>query len=324
MKTFSLVLAVASLLAAVTAVDVNGDPTDLNSYPPCAVCHPSNNKRTGLRANPWISKIASHKPSVPRPIAKASPTELASAVLGLLAGSWQAASYPHVMQPKQNVSLHLPQLMPILISKNPDHGFYTEIDTLAAALCAPVGGVAPVLSAVQSSILASSQVEISTTVSFAPTVTGVDQASAILATATPAPNLGNPAENVYPDCTLNCVNKTASLLTDTNDLFEICGVAYRTQTAVCEAALCSDLDRQNTQILGQQICRPFYVNNAALGSSVIAAIASATPIAQAALAGADVTDQSDWPQCAVSDQLGNPPFYLWSEHSIPRLQAMSI
>ncbi|KAL8843733.1 MAG: hypothetical protein Q9176_001941 [Flavoplaca citrina] len=243
MKTFSLVLAVASLLAAVTAVDVNGDPTDLNSYPPCAVCHPSNNKRTGLRANPWISKIASHKPSVPRPTAKASPTELASAVLGLLAGSWQAASYPHVMQPKQNVSLHLPQLMPILISKNPDHGFYTEIDTLAAALCAPVGGVAPVLSAVQSSILASSQVEISTTVSFAPTVTGVDQASAILATATPAPNL-------------------------------------------------------DTQILGQQICRPFYVNNAALGSSVIAAIASATPIAQAALAGADVTDQSDWPQCA--------------------------
>ena len=97
MKIFSLILAVASLLAAVAAVDVNGDPTDLNNYPPCAVCHPSNNKRTGLQANQWISKIASHKPSVPRPIAEASPTEPASAVLALLAGFWQAASYPHVM-----------------------------------------------------------------------------------------------------------------------------------------------------------------------------------------------------------------------------------
>lgn len=203
MKTFSVVLAAASLLAAVTAVDVSGDPTDLSSYPPCAVSHPSFNKRTGLLANQWASKIASHKPSVPRPIAEASPTELASAVLGLLAGSWQTASYPHVMQPKHDVSLHLPQLMPILISKNPNHAFYTEIDSLAAALCAPVGGVAPVLSAVQSSILASSQVEISTTVTFAPTITGVDQASAILATATPAPNLGNPAESVYPDCTVS-------------------------------------------------------------------------------------------------------------------------
>ncbi|KAI4256565.1 MAG: hypothetical protein L6R42_006143, partial [Xanthoria sp. 1 TBL-2021] len=110
----------------------------------------------------------------------------------------------------------------------------------------PLGGIAPVASGIQSSILASSQLQIRTTVSFAPSVTGVDQASSILATATPAPNLGNPAGNVYPDCTLTCVNETAGLITEPNNLYQICGVLYRTQTAVCEAALCSDSDRQST------------------------------------------------------------------------------
>ena len=71
------------------------------------------------------------------------------------------------------------------------------------------------LSAVQPSILALSQVEISTTVSFAPTVTEVDQASAILATATPAPNLGNPAESVYPDCTVSYLVGARKLKADT-------------------------------------------------------------------------------------------------------------
>ncbi|KAI4230221.1 MAG: hypothetical protein L6R36_000186 [Xanthoria steineri] len=97
---------------------------------------------------------------------------------------------------------------------------------------------------------------------------------------------------------LTCVNETAGLITDPNNLYQICGVLYRTQTAVCEAALCSDADRQKSQLLGQQICRPFYQNNAAIGSSVVASIASATPIAQAAVAGKDATDQSNWPQCA--------------------------
>ncbi|KAL8648686.1 MAG: hypothetical protein Q9226_005898, partial [Calogaya cf. arnoldii] len=177
-----------------------------------------------------------------------------------------------------------------------------QLTPLAAALCAPVGDIAPIESAIQSSILASSQLQIRTTVSFAPSVTGVDQASSILATATPAPNLGNPASNVYPDCTLTCVEETADLITEPNNLNQICGVLYRTQTAVCEAALCPDIDRQNTQLLAQQICRPFYQNNVALGSSVIASIASATPIAQAAVAGKNATNQSIWPQCAQTCQ----------------------
>ncbi|KAL8934569.1 MAG: hypothetical protein Q9216_005844, partial [Gyalolechia sp. 2 TL-2023] len=75
-----------------------------------------------------------------------------------------------------------------------------EIDTLAAALCRPVGGIAPVETSVQESILASSQLQIPTTATFAPSVTGVDEASTVLATATPAPDRGNPATNVYPEC----------------------------------------------------------------------------------------------------------------------------
>ena len=56
----------------------------------------------------------------------------------------------------------------------------------------------------------------------------------------------------------------------------------------------------DTQLLAQQICRPFYKNNVALGSSVVASITSSTPLAQAAVARRDATDQSSWPQCAVS------------------------
>ena len=56
----------------------------------------------------------------------------------------------------------------------------------------------------------------------------------------------------------------------------------------------------DTQLLAQQICRPFYKNNVALGSSVVASITSSTPLAQAAVAGKNATDQSSWPQCAVS------------------------
>lgn len=37
MKNLVAGLALASLLAGTIAVDPNGDPTDLNNYPPCAV-----------------------------------------------------------------------------------------------------------------------------------------------------------------------------------------------------------------------------------------------------------------------------------------------
>ncbi|CAO1598949.1 hypothetical protein XANCAGTX0491_002697 [Xanthoria calcicola] len=260
MKNLVAGVALASLLSCTIAVNPNGDPTDLNNYPPCA-----------QRCIPQTFGPPSDCGGLANRTCLCTTTP-ASRILA---------------------SCELATCTPAEID---------QINPLAAALCAPVGGIAPIQSAIQSSILASSQLQIPTTVSFAPSVTGVDQASSILATATPAPNLGNPADNVYPDCTLTCVNETAGLITEPNNLYQICGVLYRTQTAVCEAALCSDADRQKSQLLGQQICRPFYQNNAAIGSSVVASIASATPIAQAAVAGKSATVQSSWPQCAQTCQ----------------------
>ncbi|KAL8811935.1 MAG: hypothetical protein Q9200_001403 [Gallowayella weberi] len=85
----------------------------------------------------------------------------------------------------------------ITIEANPN----CKIQILAAALCSPVGGIGPSVTSERSSILASSQLQISTTVTYAASVTGVDQASSVLATATPAPNRGNPAgADPYPEC----------------------------------------------------------------------------------------------------------------------------
>ena len=50
--------------------------------------------------------------------------------------------------------------------------------------------------------LVGDQPQITATATFAPSVTGVDQASSILATVSLTPNLGNPADNVYPNCTV--------------------------------------------------------------------------------------------------------------------------
>lgn len=84
--------------------------------------------------------------------------------------------------------------------------FFTlpETDALSTRLCASFGGFGPALNAEQASILATSDFAISTTPTFPPTVTRVDQASRTLATVTPEPYYGNPADSppntVYPEC----------------------------------------------------------------------------------------------------------------------------
>ena len=55
----------------------------------------------------------------------------------------------------------------------------------------------------QAQSLLGDQPQITATPTFAPSVTGVDQASSILATVSLTPNLGNPADNVYPNCTVS-------------------------------------------------------------------------------------------------------------------------
>ncbi|KAL9596663.1 MAG: hypothetical protein Q9219_005658 [cf. Caloplaca sp. 3 TL-2023] len=180
-----------------------------------------------------------------------------------------------------------------------------DINQLGDKLCRPVGGVGPTISVAEESVLASTQLMIPATPTYPPSVTGLDQASSILATASLTPNLGNPLggseENAYPTCAGTCVNQTAALLTDPHSLSEVCGVEYRTQNAVCEVALCLNREKQITQLLGQQACRPYYAaSNSTLGAAVSASLASATPIAQAAVASnPDVLNVANYPACAV-------------------------
>ena len=56
---------------------------------------------------------------------------------------------------------------------------------------------------VQAQSLVGDQPQITATATFAPSVTGVDQASSVLATVSLTPDLGNPADNVYPNCTVS-------------------------------------------------------------------------------------------------------------------------
>ena len=51
--------------------------------------------------------------------------------------------------------------------------------------------------------LVGDQPQITATATFASSVSGVDQASSVLATVSLTPNLGNPAANVYPNCTVS-------------------------------------------------------------------------------------------------------------------------
>jgi len=56
-----------------------------------------------------------------------------------------------------------------------------------------------------------------------------------------------------------------------------------------------------TQSLAAKLCGGLYSNNSILSSSVSSAIASATSVAAAAVAGKDVMNEASYPACAVSE-----------------------
>lgn len=93
---------------------------------------------------------------------------------------------------------------------------HIEVNLIDAALCASVGGFGAILSEGER-VLASTQLLIPTTPTYPPDVTGINQASVILATATPAPDLGNPATppsngfQVYPPCAVSLMTHTRAL-----------------------------------------------------------------------------------------------------------------
>ncbi|KAL9053166.1 MAG: hypothetical protein Q9206_004037 [Seirophora lacunosa] len=187
----------------------------------------------------------------------------------------------------------------------------SDIATLSDRLCAPVGGFGPALGSSVSAVLASTQLSISATPSIPPTVTASEAVSSVLATATLAPDLGNPADlSSYPRCAQICFNETTvniegvgsfygdGISGDPNNLNVSCGPEVRAATAGCEVATCSAGEYQGVALRAQQLCGSLYNSNATLSSSVSAAIASATAEARAATEGKDPTDLSVYPACA--------------------------
>ncbi|KAL8764605.1 MAG: hypothetical protein Q9194_006947 [Teloschistes cf. exilis] len=182
-----------------------------------------------------------------------------------------------------------------------------DITTLSQRLCAPVGGFGTSLLATISA-LSTQQYSISTTPTIPPGVTDQPAVSSILATATPEPNLGNPADlSTYPQCAQYCNNNTVAIggnpvgtpAGNTSDLTVACSARFRSLTAGCEAAICNATDYQKTQLLAQQLCGSYYNQNATLSASVESAIASQTAIAKAATQGKDPTQLSNYPACVI-------------------------
>lgn len=184
-----------------------------------------------------------------------------------------------------------------------------DIATLSQRLCAPVGGFGSSLSATITAVGTTTQSSVSVTPTIPPGVTAASAVSSVLATATLAPYLGNPANILsYPRCAQICNNETQVLeqrlslpgtgAVDLSNTKVACGASFRGLTAGCEAASCSSDAYAETQLLAQQLCGSFYKSNATLGSAVSSAVASATAAAKAATVGKDPVNLANWPACA--------------------------
>ncbi|KAI4099236.1 MAG: hypothetical protein L6R37_006038 [Teloschistes peruensis] len=236
----------------------------------------------------------------PLPTVAACPTSPVSASRAPLASRSATANALDVALRNSEVSTvssyYDPRLLILMIP---------DISTLSQRLCAPVGGFGTSLLATFSA-LSTQQYSISTTPTIPPSVTNQPAVSSILATATPAPNLGNPADlSTYPQCAQYCNNNTVAIggnpvgtpAGNPGDLTVACSARFRSLTAGCEAAICNATDYQKTQLLAQQLCGSYYNQNATLSASVESAIASQTAIAKAATQGKNPTQISNYPAC---------------------------
>ena len=209
MKYITGILVAMEWLATAQAVNVNGDPTDLTNYPACAVRRPSRSKVFNRHTDRVVSKIVSLYPLGHQRTAAVFRTEHASAPPLVSLMLLRLASSRLVAERSATVSRSCSRPFKHLVfPPNAGHP-KIEIDELGAALCAPVGGIGPTLSQIAASILESTQLQIPTTPTYSPFVTGLSQASVVLATATLTPNLGNPASSseqgsqVYPPCVVS-------------------------------------------------------------------------------------------------------------------------
>ncbi|KAM0798434.1 hypothetical protein BDR22DRAFT_891226 [Usnea florida] len=178
-----------------------------------------------------------------------------------------------------------------------------QIDALSAPLCAPVGGLSADVITALSSHFATISLTASGLATYPADATAATAVSAVLATATPEPNIGNPANILtYPQCAQVCNNESVPLATcDLTNIDCLCGSAFRSITAACQQITCLASDKAITQLLSEEVCGPVYQNNPSLGSAVSSAIASATSVA-ASVASKDPTKSTNWPLCAQKCQ----------------------
>ena len=196
-------LAVLGLyFAAVKATNTSGDPTDISNWPSCAVSSLADNPFS--KSQDWL-KSSNSKHAYPRafpvrPIAECSRTSLASARILPLPSQLQGAKLVCAVMQSERVSRQSLTLPPgsgeshcCNCCLTPD---IVDIRTLSIALCAPVGGQGPTVSASVASYFA-------TRTHLPSTVTSVSGVSASFATATPSPS-PNPANILsYPTCAVS-------------------------------------------------------------------------------------------------------------------------
>lgn len=180
----------------------------------------------------------------------------------------------------------------------------TQIRELSVPLCAPFGGQpASVVSAIVSYLSTAGL----TTAAGVPTLpadaTAVSAVSAILATATLEPDLGNPADILnYPICAQTCSNESVAIAgCDLSNIECTCGAAFRSASAACEEISCTTEERATVSSLAQELCGGVYRNSPSLGSSVSSAVAAAQTVA-ASIASKDPTKSANYPLCAQKCQ----------------------
>ncbi|KAI4222756.1 MAG: hypothetical protein L6R36_005914 [Xanthoria steineri] len=153
-------------------------------------------------------------------------------------------------------------------------------------------------------VLAQDSTSVTATPTIPATVTSVQQVNSIFATASTAPDVGNPGNiNDYPLCAQICNNETIAINFvdgDTTDVRVLCGPQFRALTAGCQAATCDADEQTQIDLLTTQFCGSLYNANATYSSQVSVAVASATALAIAATQGKDPNVVADFPACAQS------------------------
>lgn len=211
MSPENIMLPLGSLLlvtlsgAVVKATNISGDPTDLANWPPCAVSFNFPSKKISTE----YSSIIFPPPAKMHP-PRTRPTSLMQQSFQRRLRLRESNILPIDRRLRKNGMQHgraqpyasrpVSQCIPIA-----DSIAFLEIEELSIPLCASVGGQpTSVVSAIESYLATASVTASGVPTSLPADATAVTAVSAILASATLTPNLGNPADiSVYPLCAVS-------------------------------------------------------------------------------------------------------------------------